>query len=152
MWLEGDGQIPVRRASLACGAGSDDPFGAKREPAGSGGLSGAKREATLNNRTPAVQDQSAADHAIAGRSKSTRRSGAPVVSWSLAGLAYSPSFSFSFFASSSLRMRRRILPTIVLGSSLRNSTKRGTLYLANRSLQKALISSDVAVCPSFKMM
>ena len=39
-------------------------------------------------------------------------------------------------------MRRRILPTIVLGSSVRNTTAVGTLYLATWVLQNSMISSS----------
>jgi len=115
----------------ACEAGSGDAFGAEGEVAGSGDAFGAKRSKALQI------------HVWIG---------APVVCSTAARLAYLPSFSFCFLTSSSRRMRRRILPTIVLGSSLRNSTARGTLYLASRSLQKAIISSALAVSPSFKIM
>jgi len=64
-------------------------------------------------------------------------------------LTYFPWPAFLF--SSSTSMRRRILPTAVLGRLSRNSTAEGTLYLAILPLQNSMISSSVAVSPAFRI-
>jgi hypothetical protein len=54
--------------------------------------------------------------------------------------------------SSSIRTRRRYFPTIDFGSSLRNSTLRGTLNTARCKRQNSTISSSLAVSPGFRTM
>ena len=56
-------------------------------------------------------------------------------------------YFFLFSSSSALSCLRRILPTFVFGSSLRNSISVGSLYVASFVLQYSISSSWVAVSP-----
>ena len=61
---------------------------------------------------------------------------------------YLLTFIFYFLKCSSLNALRKTFPTIVLGSSARNSTCAGTLYGASSSRQNVRSSSSEAVVPT----